>query len=81
MIGTGTNVAGVQQGISNAQAASQIAQANAYGGALSNAGNLYALSSLIGKGNQTGIVNTPYSGYLAGPDYSQPIGNLISTAD
>ena len=49
IIGTGTNVAGVTQGIGNAQAAGQIGAANAYGGGITNAGNLYALSSLISK--------------------------------
>ena len=50
-LGTGTNIANVTQGIGNAQAAGQIGQANAYAGGISNAGNLYALSNLIGRGN------------------------------
>jgi hypothetical protein len=56
MLGTGTNIANVTQGIANAQAAGTIGQANAYSGGLQNAGNLYALSNLIGQGN-----SNPYS--------------------
>ena len=54
MIGTGTNVANIGTGLGNAQAASQIAQGNAYGGAVQNIGNLAYLSSL-GQGGGTGI--------------------------
>ena len=55
LIGTGTNVANIGTGAANAQAASQIAQGNAYGGAIQNIGNLTYLSSL-GKGaGGTGI--------------------------
>ena len=55
LIGTGTNVANIGTGAANAAAASQIAQGNAYGGAIQNIGNLTYLSSL-GKGaDGTGI--------------------------
>ena len=54
-LGVANQVAGITQGIGNAQAGSQIASANAYGGALQNTGNLYALSSLIGKGNGAAV--------------------------
>jgi hypothetical protein len=53
-LGTGSNIANITQGIGNAQAASQIGQANAYAGGIQNVGNLYALSSLIGKGSGGG---------------------------
>ena len=59
LIGTGTNVANIGTGAANAQAASQIAQGNAYGGAIQNIGNLTYLSSL-GKG-QT-LNTTPSNG-------------------
>jgi len=57
MIGTGTNVASLTSGLGNAQAASQIGQANAYGNAISNTSNLAALYGL--SGNQAA---TPVSG-------------------
>lgn len=59
LIGTGTNVANIGTGAANAAAASQIAQGNAYGGAIQNIGNLTYLSSL-GKG-QT-LNTTPSNG-------------------
>jgi hypothetical protein len=49
MIGTGTNVASLTSGLGNAQAASQIGQANAYGNAIGNASNLAALYGLSGN--------------------------------
>ena len=49
MIGTGTNVAGLTSGLGNAQAASQIGQANAYGNAINNTTNLAALYGLQGN--------------------------------
>jgi hypothetical protein len=49
MIGTGTNVAGLTSGLGNAQAASQIGQANAYGNAIGNVSNLAALYGLSGN--------------------------------
>ena len=64
-IGTGTNIAGITQGIGNAQAGADIASSNAYGGALTNAGNLYALSSLIGKGGGgNNFLNTTSTGLV-----------------
>ena len=55
LIGTGTNVANIGTGAANAQAASQIAQGNAYGGAMQNIGNLTYLSSLGQGAGGTGI--------------------------
>lgn len=49
MIGTGTNIANVSSALGNAQAASQIAQGNAYSNAIqgvSNAGAYYALNNM-----------------------------------
>ena len=58
-LGTGTNIAGVTQGVSNANAASQIAQSQAYSGGIQNAGNLYMLSNLIGnKSSPNSYANT-----------------------
>lgn len=49
MLGTGTNIANVSSGLGNAQAASQIAQGNAYSGmvgGLSNAATYYGLNQM-----------------------------------
>ena len=80
-LGIGTNISNITQGIANAQAAGTIGSANAISGGLQNAGNLYALSNLIGNNKTNGVINNPYTGTVNGPDYSQPVGNLISTND
>ena len=49
MIDTNTNVAGLTSGLGNAQAASQIGQANAYAGGVNNISNLAALYGLQGN--------------------------------
>ena len=46
-LGIGTNISNITQGIGNTTAAGQIGQANAYGGAISNAGNTAALYGLL----------------------------------
>jgi len=49
LLGTGTNIASITSGLGNAQAASQIGQANAYGGAVqgvSNAASYYGLNNM-----------------------------------
>ena len=58
MIGTGTNVAGLTSGLGNAQAASQIGQANAYAGGFNNISNLAALYGLQGNNAANAGVNT-----------------------
>ena len=61
-LGIGTNISNITQGIGNAQAAGQIGQANAYGGALSNAGNTAALYGILGnQGNAVTQANAPYT--------------------
>ena len=50
-LGVGTQISNITQGIGNAQAAGQIGQANAYGGALSNAANAGALYGMLGNQN------------------------------
>ena len=59
-LGIGTNISNITQGIGNAQAASQIGQANAYSGAIGNAGNTAALYGLLG--NQGNAVTPAGSG-------------------
>jgi len=73
-LGTGTNIANVTQGVANANAASQIAQSQAYSGGIQNAGNLYALSSLIGGNKGTGVTPTDgsYANSLGSLNYQMP---------
>lgn len=75
MLGTGTNIANITSGLGNAQAASQIAQGNAYAnmvGGVSNAAQYYGLNQM----NQAnpyanmGIAGNTASGY----QYSSPVG-------
>jgi len=56
LLGTGTNVAQLTQGIGQAQAAGQTSQANAFSNAFNNVGN-YALLSSLGKGAPTPVAN------------------------
>ena len=60
-LGIGTNISNITQGIANAQAAGTIGSANAISGGLQSAGNLYALSNLIGN-NQTNGTNADLIG-------------------
>jgi len=73
-LGTGTNIAGVTQGVANANAASQIAQSQAYSGGVQNAGNLYMLSNLIGGNKGTGTTPTDgsYANSLGSLNYQMP---------
>ena len=81
-LGTGTNVASITSGLGNAQAASQIAQGNIYGGAvntLGNAGYMYANQNQSPY-QSMGISGNQNSGYTynnqVGPTESG--GNLSS---
>ena len=72
-LGIGTQISNITQGIGNAQAAGQIGQANAYGGALSNAGNTAALYGLLG--NQSNITTpsyTPSTSIMGDQQFNQP---------
>jgi hypothetical protein len=72
MIGTGTNVANITQGIGNAQAAGQIGQANAISGAVGNVGNAGALYGMNQSNSNPlsnmGLLGNNSSGYT----YSNP---------
>lgn len=75
ILGTGTNIASVTSGLGNAQAASQIGQANAYGGAaqgVSNAAAYYAMNNMNQQNpySSMGIGGNQSSGYT----YNQPVG-------
>ena len=50
-LGTGTNIASLTSGLGNAQAASQIAQGNIWGGVAQTAGNLGAYSAINSANN------------------------------
>jgi hypothetical protein len=50
-LGIGSNISNITQGIANAQAAGTVGSANAISGGLTGAGNLYALSNLLGNQN------------------------------
>lgn len=49
----GTNVGNLATGAAAAQGAGAVGSANAWSGALGNAGNIYSLSNILGSGNQT----------------------------
>jgi hypothetical protein len=66
MIGTGTNVAGLTSGLGNAQAASQIGQANAYAGGINNVSNLAALYGLSGNNAAAQTQTNPFINNLPG---------------
>ena len=78
MIDTNTNVAGLTSGLGNAQAASQIGQANAYAGGVNNISNLAALYGL--SGNNAAPVGGGGGGtYNLGGGY-QPTGSNYLTS-
>lgn len=69
ILGTGTNIASLTSGLGNAQAASQIGQANAYGNAVQGIGNAAAYYAM----NQNPTTNTNFLG-------SQPLSNFDGSA-
>ena len=79
MIGTGTNVAGLTSGLGNAQAASQIGQANAYGNAIGNVSNLAALYGLSGNNAAAPVGGGGGGTYNLGGGY-QPTGSNFLTS-
>lgn len=75
MIGTGTNIANISSGLGNAQAASQIAQSNAWGNvanSVGSAGSYYAMNQMNQPNpySSMGISGNQQSGY----SYNQPVG-------
>ena len=83
LLGTGTNIASITSGVGNAQAASQIGQANAIGGAVqgaTNAASYYAMNNM----NNPAVMQAQmsYGGY--GPNAynnyaTNPSVNPVST--
>ena len=77
-LGVGTQISNITQGIGNAQAAGQIGQANAYGGALSNAGNTAALYGILGnQNNLTDLQNTISNEDLFNPSDRRLKTNIV----
>ena len=79
MIGTGTNVASLTSGLGNAQAASQIGQANAYAGGVNNISNLAALYGLSGNNAAAPVSGGGGGTYNLGGGY-QPTGSNLLTS-
>ena len=79
MIGTGTNVASLTSGLGNAQAASQIGQANAYAGGVNNISNLAALYGLSGNNAAAPVGGGGGGTYNLGGGY-QPTGSNFLTS-
>ena len=72
MIGTGTNVANISSGLGNAQAASQIAQGNAYTNAI---GGITNAASFYGMNQQNPYQSMGISGNQGtGFTYNSPVG-------
>lgn len=76
LLGTGTNIASVTSGLGNAQAASQIGQANAIGGAVQGAGNAASYYAMNNMNNPAamqaqmsagGYGPNSYSNYMSNP--------------
>jgi len=72
-LGVGTQISNITQGIGNAQAAGQIGQANAYGGAIGNAANAGALYGMLGnQNNVTTPSYTPSTSIMGDQQFNQP---------
>jgi hypothetical protein len=72
-LGIGTQISNITQGIGNAQAAGQIGQANAYGGAIGNAANAGALYGMLGnQNNVTTPSYTPSTSIMGDQQFNQP---------
>jgi hypothetical protein len=77
IIGTGTNIASLTNAAGNAQAASQIAQGNAYAnmaGGITNAASYYGLSQM----NQPINSNAVYGGSVGGGGFTPTSGNSFN---
>jgi hypothetical protein len=86
LLGTGTNIASITSGLGNAQAASQIGQANAYGGAVqgvSNAASYYGLNNMNNPAamqaqlSYGGYGPNSYSNYMSNPSVNPASSEFI----
>lgn len=85
VLGTGTNIASITSGLGNAQAASQIAQGNAYSnaiGGVSNAASYYGLNNMNQPLAGNAAYNNNYTGYNAnatgGGNFTPTAGNSFN---
>ncbi len=86
LIGTGTNIASITSGLGNAQAASQIGQANAIGGAVQGAANAASYYGLNNMNNPAamqaqmsagGYGPNAYSNYMSNPSVNPASSEFI----
>jgi hypothetical protein len=86
VLGTGTNIATVTSGLGNAQAASQIAQGNAYGnaiGGVTNAASYYGLNNMNNPAamqaqmSAGGYGNNAYNNYMSNPSVNPASSEFI----
>jgi hypothetical protein len=86
ILGTGTNIASITSGLGNAQAASQIGQANAYGGVaqgIGNAASYYAMNNMNNPAamqaqlSAGGYGPNSYSNYISNPSVNPASSEFI----
>jgi len=86
LLGTGTNIASITSGLGNAQAASQIGQANAYGGAvqgISNAASYYGMNNMNNPAamqaqlSAGGYGSNAYNNYATNPSVNPASSEFI----
>lgn len=75
LIGTGTNIASITSGLGNAQAASQIGQANAIGGAIQGAGNAASYYAMNNMNNPAAMQAQMSAGGYGGNAYNNYMSN------
>jgi hypothetical protein len=86
LLGTGTNIASITSGLGNAQAASQIGQANAYGGAVQGVSNAAAYYGMNNMNNPAamqaqlsagGYGSNAYNNYMSNPSVNPASSEFI----
>lgn len=86
ILGTGTNIASITSGLGNAQAASQIGQANAIGGAVqgaTNAASYYAMNNMNNPAAMQaqltagGYGSNAYNNYMSNPSVNPASSEFI----
>lgn len=80
MLGTGTNIANVTMANANAQAASQIAQGNIYGGVANTAGNMLGYTALNSMNQPFNATQAGMGGSGGGGSFTPTSGNSFTVA-
>jgi hypothetical protein len=80
MIGTGTNIASLTAAAGNAQAASQIAQGNIYGGVANTAGNAAAYYAMNNMNQPINSTQAAMGGGGGGGSFTPTSGNSFSVS-